>query len=299
MIVPRHWRLQKTRSGNNSEGALKLAVCPVCGEKIFPPDRPFCTHCNSSMKEQIAFRSQAVGVGALTFVSTADGLKLLFFNKVDSNLSDDESHKKERVIFSNGHHDKTQSWLKPSVSGAESAFFTQPIGINTVTGKVDNGQAELVMDYLANQDFESLSFEQLPPAFVNALYVSMLREMEEEVPGLSAAELADNVHFFSKSSFNVEQIRPVDDANDNRALYDFMIFVLAILIEEGDLAKIEREGWQLYSPEELSKIDPKEFRKATLAVLDFLPAALLFLAEEGKIPQEELLSILPQQQKFN
>ena len=71
-----------------------------------------------------------------------------------------------------------------------------------------------------------------------------------------------------------------------------MVFVLAILIEEGDLSKIEREGWRLYSPQELAKIDQKEFRKATLAVLDFLPAALLFLADEGKIPQEEMLSIL-------
>jgi len=38
---------------------------------------------------------------------------------------------------------------------------------------------------------------------------------------------------------------------------------------------------------------------AVSLVLDFLPAALLFLAEEGKIPQEELLSLLPQHVEIN
>jgi hypothetical protein len=290
MEVPRHWRLQKTRYGNG-EGELKLAVCPVCGGKIFPPDRPVCTHCNSSMKEKIVFRSEAVGVGALTFVATDEGLKLLFFGDVESNLSDDESRKRERVVFPKDH-ENNQSWLDANQSYAERDFFTQPSGINTVTGKVENGQSRLVLDFLNSEHYDSLDFRELPAPFVNALYVSMLREMEEEVPGLSADDLADKVHFFSKSSFNVEQIRPVEKSSDNKALYDFMVFVLAILIEEGDLSKIEREGWRLYSPQELAKIDQKEFRKATLAVLDFLPAALLFLADEGKIPQEEMLSIL-------
>lgn len=294
MEVPRHWRLQKTRYGNG-EGELKLAVCPVCGGKIFPPDRPVCTHCNSSMKEKIVFRSEAVGVGALTFVATNEGLKLLFFDDVESNLSDDESQKRERVVFPKDHPNN-QSWLNDKQTSIEQDFFTRPGGINTVTGKVENGQSHLVMDFLQDsENYDSLSFEQLPPAFVNALYTSMLREMEEEVPGLSASDLADKVHFFSKSSFNIEQVRPIDKNSDNKALYDFMVFVLAILIEEGDLSKIEREGWQLYSPQELAKIDQKEFRKATLAVLDFLPAALLFLAEEGKILQEEMLSILAEQ----
>jgi len=291
MEVPRHWRLQKTRYGNG-EGELKLAVCPVCGEKIFPPNRPFCTHCNSSMKENIAFRSEAVGVGALTFVETNEGLKLLLFNDVDSNLSDDEGRKRERVIFPADHHDN-QSWLNIDQTTLGQDYFTRPRGVNTVTGKVENGESQLVLDFLQDSDnYDSLSFEQLPPAFVNALYTSMLREMEEEVPGLSASDLEDKVHFFSKSSFKIEQVRPINDDSDRRALYDFVVFVLAILIEEGDLSKIEREGWRLYSPQELAKIDQKEFRKATLAVLDFLPAALLFLADEGKIPQEEMLSIL-------
>ena len=291
MEVPRHWRLQKTRYGNG-EGELKLAVCPVCGEKIFPPNRPFCTHCNSSMKENIAFRSEAVGVGALTFVETNEGLKLLLFDDVDSNLSDDEGRKRERVIFPADHHDN-QSWLNIDQTTLGQDYFTRPRGVNTVTGKVENGESQLVLDFLQDSDnYDSLSFEQLPPAFVNALYTSMLREMEEEVPGLSASDLEDKVHFFSKSSFKIEQVRPINDDSDRRALYDFVVFVLAILIEEGDLSKIEREGWRLYSPQELAKIDQKEFRKATLAVLDFLPAALLFLADEGKIPQEEMLSIL-------
>ncbi|HOA12291.1 MAG TPA: hypothetical protein PL154_01030 [Candidatus Woesebacteria bacterium] len=291
MEVPRHWRLQKTRYGNG-EGELKLAVCPVCGEKIFPPNRPFCTHCNSSMKENIAFRSEAVGVGALTFVETNEGLKLLLFDDVDSNLSDDEGRKRERVIFPADHHDN-QSWLNIDQTTLGQDYFTRPRGVNTVTGKVENGESQLVLDFLQDSDnYDSLSFEQLPPAFVNALYTSMLREMEEEVPGLSASDLEDKVHFFSKSSFKIEQVRPIDADSDRRALYDFVVFVLAILIEEGDLSKIEREGWRLYSPQELAKIDQKEFRKATLAVLDFLPAALLFLADEGKIPQEEMLSIL-------
>jgi hypothetical protein len=290
MEVPKHWRLQKTRYGNG-EGELKLAVCPVCGEKIFPPNRPICTHCHSSMQEKIDFRSQAVGVGALTFVATSEGLKLLFFDEVESNLSDDESQKQERVIFPDEHQDR---------SLVEQDFFTRPTGINTVTGKMENGQSQLVLDFLNGAtNYDSLSFEQLPSAFVNALFGTMLREIEEEVPGLLASELEDKVHFFSKSSFNVEQIRPVDKTSDNRALYDFTVFVLALLIEEGDLGKIERKGWQLYSPQELSAINQKKFRKATLAVLDFLPAALLFLAEEGKIPQEELASILTKQQQLN
>jgi len=298
MEVPRHWRLQKTRYGNG-EGELKLAVCPVCGEKMFPPNRPFCIYCNSSMKENIVFRSEAVGVGALTFVATNEGLKLLFFDEVESNLSDDESRKRERVIFPD-EHTSNQSWLNNNQSLVEQDFFTRPNGINTVTGKVENGQSQLVLDFLEDsKNYDSLSFEQLPPTFVNALYSSMLTEMEEEVPGLSATELEDKVHFFSKSSFNIEQIRPVDKTSENRALYDFVVFVLAILIEEEDLAKIKREGWHLYSPQELSKIDQKEFRKATLAVLDFLPAALLFLAEEGKIPQEELANILAEQNRIS
>ena len=294
MEVPRHWRLQKTRYGNG-EGQLKLAVCPVCGGKMFPPDRPVCTHCNSSMKEKIVFHSEAVGVGALTFVATDEGLKLLFFDDVESNFSDDESRKRERVVFPE-EHPNNQSWINTNQTSTERDFFTRPSGINTVTGKVDNGQSRLVLDFLKDsENYDSLSFEQLPPAFVNALYTSMLREMEEEVPGLSASDLEDKVHFFSKSSFKIEQVRPVDKGSDNKALYDFMVFVLAILIEEGDLSKIEREGWQLYSPQELANIDQNEFRKATLAVLDFLPAALLFLADEGKIPQEEMLSILVKQ----
>jgi len=293
MEVPRHWRLQKTRYGNG-EGELKLAVCPVCGEKMFPPDRPVCLHCNSSMKENIVFRSPAVGVGALTFVATNEGLKLLLFKGVDSNLSDNEDLKRERVIFPDkDKQENSRSWPNTNQSFAEQDFFTRPRGINTVTGGVESGQSRLVLDFLKDSEgYDSLSFEQLPPSFVNALYSTMLREIEEEVPDLSASELEDKVHFFSKSSFNVEQIRPVDNNSNDRALYDFTVFVLALLIEEGDLSKIKREGWQLYSPLELSEIDQKEFRKATLAVLDFLPAALLFLAEEGKIPQEELASIL-------
>lgn len=296
MEVPRYWRLQKTHYGN-AKGELKLAVCPVCGGKMFPPNRPVCIHCNSSMKENIDFRSQAVGVGALTFVATDEGLKLLLFKDVDSNLSDDESRKRERVIFPD-EHKNNQSWINTNQSLAKQDFFTRPTGINTVTGKMENEQSQSVLDFIQDSNnYDSLSFEQLPPTFVNALYSTMLREMEEEVPGLSASELEDKVHFFSKSSFNIEQIRPVDKTSENRALYDFMVFVLAILIDEGDLSKIEREGWRLYSPQELSKIDQKEFRKATLAVLDFLPAALLFLAEEGKIPQEELMSILPERKE--
>ena len=157
-----------------------------------------------------------------------------------------------------------------------------------------------LLDFLDNNgELESLSLEQLPPSFVNALFFSMLREIEEEVPGLSATDLKDKIHFFSKSSFRIEQVRPVIDSEKDLALYNFIVFVLAILIDEQELAKIEREGWRLYSPNELSNIDQKEFRKATLAVLDFLPAALLFLAEEGKIPQEELAVLLPQQAQIN
>jgi len=297
MEVPRHWRLQKIRYGN-SEGELKLAACPVCGEKVFPPDRPVCPHCTSSMKENIVDRRQAVGVGALTFVATKDGVKLLFFDEVDSNLSDNESLKRERVIFPENDDLHNQSWLQNNANSAEQAFFTRPEKINTVTGKVENGQAQLVLDYLSDRDnVKSVSFEQFPPAFVNALYTSMLREIEEEVPGLVAAELEDKVHFFSESSFRVEQTRPVNELSDERVLYDFTVFVLALLIEEGDLAKIEREGWRLYSPAEIAAINPQEFRKATLAVLEFLPAALLFLADQGEIAQEELVDILPQQKQ--
>jgi hypothetical protein len=298
MEVPRLWRLQKIRYGNG-EGELKLAVCPVCGEKIFPPNRPICTHCSSSMTENIVFRSDAVGVGALTFVATENGLKLLFFDDVESNHSDDESRKKERVVYPENKRGGNQEFLGKRLLGGQD-IFTRPTGINTVTGKVENGQSQVLLDFLTdNKDLESLSFEQLPPAFVNALFSSMLREIEEEVPGLSATDLKDKVHFFSKSSFKVEQIRPVDGSNKELALYNFIVFVLAILLDEEELAKIEREGWRLYSPNELSNIDQKEFRKATLAVLDFLPAALLFLAEEGKIPQEELAVLLPQQAQIN
>lgn len=298
MEVPRHWRLQKTRYGNG-EGELKLAVCPVCGEKIFPANRPVCTHCSSLMTEKIVFRSDAVGVGALTFVATNNGLKLLFFDDVDSNHSDDESKKKERVIYPENKTEAHHSMLARSFFNRQDVF-TRPTGINTVTGKVENDQSQLLLDFLKNnEELESLSFEQLPPAFVNALFLSMLREIEEEVPSLSSADLEDKIHFFSKSSFRIEQIRPVDDSNQELALYNFVVFVLAILIDEHELTKIEREGWRLYSPQELSSIDQKEFRKATLAVLDFLPAALLFLAEEGKIPQEELANLLPQDVEIN
>jgi hypothetical protein len=298
MEVPRHWRLQKTRYGNG-EGELKFAVCPVCGEKIFPPNRPICTRCSSSMTENIVFQSDAVGVGALTFVATEKGLKLLFFDDVDSNHSDDESRKKERIIYPENQNKLGQNLAVQRRLNKQEDVFTRPTGINTVTGRVEN-ESELLLDFLDdNEDLESLSFKQLPPAFVNALFFSMLREIEEEVPGLSSADLRDKVHFFSKSSFRIEQIRPLEGSNQELALYNFVVFVLAILINEEELAKIKREGWRLYSPKELSSMDKKEFRKATLAVLDFLPAALLFLAEEGKIPQEELARLLPQQVEIN
>jgi len=287
MEVPRHWRLQKTRYGN-SEGELKLAVCPVCSANIFPPDRPVCTACNSPMQEKLAVRSKAVGVGALILVASDKQLRLLLFDDVESNLSDDDGKKRERVIFSKDESNQN-SWINPSSINFGRDIFTKPTGINTVTGKVDNGESAVVLDFLENsENYASLDFRDLPPAFVNALHLSMLREMEEEVPGLSAQDLEDKVHLFSKSSFNIEQIRPIGENKQDKALYDFMVFVLAILIDEGDLAKIEREGWKLYSFQELSEIDQREIRKATLAVLDFLPAALLFLAEEGKIPQEEV-----------
>jgi hypothetical protein len=123
MEVPRYWRLQKIRYGNG-EGQLKLAVCPVCGKKIFPPNRPFCPACSSSMQEKIAFRSKAVGVGALTFVATDEGLKVLFFDEVESNLSDDESQKRERVIFPQENDDQ-HSWLNDNLTSQKQDFFTQ------------------------------------------------------------------------------------------------------------------------------------------------------------------------------
>ena len=143
MEIPRHWRLQKIRYGNG-EGELKLAVCPVCGGKMFPPNRPICIHCSSSMTENIAFRSDAVGVGALTFVATENGLKLLFFDDVDSNHSDDESRKKERVIYPENKNEFSQNSLLKREFDLQRDVFTRPTGINTVTGKVESDQSSII-----------------------------------------------------------------------------------------------------------------------------------------------------------
>ena len=41
MEIPRHWRLKAQRY------RLEGAICPSCGELIFPP-RPVCTKCQRS-----------------------------------------------------------------------------------------------------------------------------------------------------------------------------------------------------------------------------------------------------------
>jgi uncharacterized OB-fold protein len=48
MEVPRHWRLQKQRSGLVGE------VCPHCQVKIFPP-RDLCPNCGGEAKEPFTF----------------------------------------------------------------------------------------------------------------------------------------------------------------------------------------------------------------------------------------------------
>jgi len=262
MEAPRHWREFKTRYGDGV-GELLGRLCPVCRKPVFGK-RPVCPACNSLMNESVVLREDAVGVGALIFVKGRDEqLKLLLFNEVDDNHSDQDRFKRERIIKTNDDF--------------EDDVFTIPRGLNTVTGKVDDAEALSYLD-----------LEELPPAFVSVLVKTMLQEIAEEAPGLNKLS-AEDVHYFSESAIKIEQLRPLDSESKEKGLYEFSVFVLAMLLKLEDLTQLKR-SYQLTNLSELKKIDQKNIRKATLAALDFVPAALLFLAQEEVI-EEELIPV--------
>lgn len=252
METPRHWRARKQRYGTG-EGGLIGTVCPICGAPIFPANRPVCTTCASKMNEKVINMGEAVGVGAIIFVPDENGkLNLLLFPAVDTNPTDNDTQKAERILDSG----------KP---------FRPLKGWNTITGKVDDEQA---LEYSALLDF--------PPEFLAMLLETILREVAEEAPGMELKE--NDVHYFSESSARIQQKRPLKDQEGVKGLYDFKVFVLAILLKMSNLENLQRP-YELIPIADFKNIFAEEMRPATEAVLDFLLAALLFLSAEGKIDE--------------
>lgn len=269
METPRHWRLRKQRLGNESGGLLG-AVCPSCGSPIFPANRPVCPYCSGKMTAPETKKIEALGVGGLFFVKNASGqLELLLFQDVDDGNEDHDSKKLERLA-----------------NQGQTKAFTRPKGFNTVTGKVDRADAVELM-----QINESIPVE-LQAILVNTL----LKEISEEALGM--VELtAQHIHYFSQSTIAVEQLRPIDQSSDEKMLAKFTVFVLAVLLNPSDIVNLERD-YQLFSLQELKQLKPSEVRVATLATFDFIMAALLFLANEGKLQPEETNILSTNNQEF-
>jgi len=257
METPRHWRMRKERY------ALEGRVCPVCGAKIFPPTRPVCPVCGGGMNEKFAAKTEALGVGALLFVKGEDGkLKMLLFEDVNDGHEDRDSSKRERLLV-------------------QGDVFSQPEGLNTVTGKVDDPEA-----------FALYKTGEMSSTLKSILVESLLREITEEAVGLAELTSAD-IHYFSQSTIQAEQIRA--NESDQQVLVKFTVFVLAILLNQKDVSGLERD-YQLFDLTALKQLNPGEVRKATLATFDFIATALLFLAQEGQL-EERLMAVLNQKQQ--
>ena len=262
MLVPNYWRSQKERY------RLEGSQCPVCGAAMLTK-RPICPSCGASTSENIVDKKNALGVGALLFVKGEDGrLKLLLFEDVSNGPLDKDKLKQERIV---GTDDR----------------FSMPAGFNTVTGRVD--QPESFDLFTAETDTTGLD-----PALKAILVQTMLREISEEAPGLTIS--TEQIPYLSLSSVIVEQIRPIEANSAQKELITFIaLVVLAALLEASDLAGVERP-YQLFDVEELSQLEQQQLRKATLATLDFLRPALLFLAKNGQIEENLIpVSVLNQQ----
>ena len=261
MLVPYHWRLQKERY------SLEGQQCPVCATPMLAK-RPICPSCGASTSENIVDKQDALGVGALLFVKGEDGhLKLLFFDDVNNGPLDKDKLKQERIV------------------GADDRFSI-PAGFNTVTGRVD--QPEAVELFAARTDATGLD-----PALQAILVQTMLREITEEAPGLTIS--AEQIPYLSLSSVAVEQIRPIEANSDQKALITFIVLVLAAVLNASDLEGVKRP-YQLFDVAELNKLEQQQLRKATLATLDFLQPALLFLAKTGQIEENLIPATILNQQ---
>ncbi|NBK21415.1 MAG: hypothetical protein EOM68_05270, partial [Spirochaetia bacterium] len=196
-------------------------------------------------------------------------MKLLLFKDVDDGEEDRDSSKLERFL-KNGQID----------------LFSKPHGLNTVTGKVDHQQAVELMH----------AHDGIPVELQAILVETLLREIAEEAHGL--IELTpQHIHYFSQSTIVVEQLRPIDRSSDEKMLAKFTVFVLAVLLNPGNIVNLER-NYQLFDLEELNQLKPEMVRKATLATFDFILPALLFLAQEGQINQEEAFVLTANNQEL-
>ena len=262
MLVPYHWRLQKERY------ALEGQQCPVCGAQMLAK-RPICPSCGASTSENIVDKKEALGVGALLFVLDQDKdapLKLLLFKQISNGPQDRDSQKQERIV------------------GADDRFSI-PAGFNTVTGRVD--QPEAVELFTARTELTELN-----PALRASLLKSIQREISEEA-GLEVS--AEQIPYLSLSSIIIEQIRPIEAESEQKELITFTVFVLAAVLNASDLEGVERP-YQLFDVAELSQLERRELRKATLATLDFLQPALLFLAQNGQIEENLIPAAVLNQQ---
>ena len=244
MENPRHWRLNKQRYGNG-EGGLNGTVCPRCGTKLFGREGGVCPVCSlkPGEKNKETTRKNSLGVGALIFVDTLQGLKLLIFNQTGDNYSDNgERGKRERV--------------------AGQGAFEIPSGANTVTGKVDG---------VTVADFPELANGEVSDNLKTVLVEAIIREITEEA-GITLS--SEQVHYFTSSSMEVEQIR---ENGQETVLHNFKIFPFVAVIDEEQLKAVARD-FSLINPDD-ELIKDLKLRIATQAIMEFKNIALLFIKQ--------------------
>jgi len=252
MEVPRIWRLRESRLGT-SEGGLRGSICPVCGAKHFPSrEGTVCPQCNWKLDSaHVPEIKNSLGAGVLCFTKENGVLNLVLFKEVCDAIDDLDTKKLER-IFSSTSSDK----------------FSQPRGLNTVTGKVEE------VDLL---DLEKLN--QADPVLLKQATVSIKQEISEEA-GIDLPE--DRLSLLTSSEIVIDQFRGKYNEQQQPIINRFFILAFAALLSNEEFQELKKSSGrevQLFNASNISELEKVEVRKATKAILVFLSAALLWIAQ--------------------
>ncbi len=264
MEVPRIWRLQETRYGT-PEGGLRGSECPVCGRRDFPSrEGTVCPDCNWHLDAQHFPEIKTdLGVGVLLFAKVNGVLNLVLFKEICELICDNDQKKLERICSS----------IIPD-------RFSKPSGLNTVTGKVDG------VTSISEQQLKEPTQELMSQATQ-----AIQREVLEEA-GLDLSP--DKFALLSTSEIVIDQFRGKYNEQQQPIIHRFLILAFAAFLSETEFSELQQNSdreLSLIDPQSLSKLEAAEFRKATRAILDFLNAALLFIAQlEDAQDKESILA---------